>query len=87
MQNNTMTNLPQGWEVKKLGDIVKLKNGFAFKSNLFCDIGIPIIRIKNIQNDDLKGARLYIDKLELYFDELLKTNTDLNLLCNKWGFK
>ncbi|EAL6090588.1 restriction endonuclease subunit S, partial [Campylobacter coli] len=53
MQNNTMTNLPQGWEVKKLGDIVKLKNGFAFKSNLFCDIGIPIIRIKNIQNENI----------------------------------
>ncbi|EAH4642156.1 restriction endonuclease subunit S [Campylobacter jejuni] len=48
-----MTNLPQGWEVKKLGDIVKLKNGFAFKSNLFCDIGIPIIRIKNIQNENI----------------------------------
>ncbi|EKM9891546.1 restriction endonuclease subunit S [Campylobacter coli] len=53
MQNNTMTNLPQGWEVKKLGDIVKLKNGFAFKSNLFCDIGFPIIRIKNIQNENI----------------------------------
>ncbi|ECR2443857.1 restriction endonuclease subunit S [Campylobacter coli] len=53
MQNNIMTNLPQGWEVKKLGDIVKLKNGFAFKSNLFCDIGIPIIRIKNIQNENI----------------------------------
>ncbi|ELJ5538594.1 restriction endonuclease subunit S [Campylobacter coli] len=48
-----MTNLPQDWEVKKLGDIVKLKNGFAFKSNLFCDIGIPIIRIKNIQNENI----------------------------------
>ncbi|EAK5201206.1 restriction endonuclease subunit S, partial [Campylobacter jejuni] len=46
-------NLPRGWEVKKLGDIVKLKNGFAFKSNLFCDIGIPIIRIKNIQNENI----------------------------------
>ncbi len=53
MQNNIMTNLPRGWEVKKLGDIVKLKNGFAFKSNLFCDIGIPIIRIKNIQNENI----------------------------------
>ncbi|ECV9652882.1 restriction endonuclease subunit S, partial [Campylobacter jejuni] len=50
---NKMTNLPRGWEVKKLGDIVKLKNGFAFKSNLFCDIGIPIIRIKNIQNENI----------------------------------
>ncbi len=43
--------------------------------------------IKNIQNDDLKGTKLYMDKLELYFDELLKTNTDLSLICNKWGFK
>lgn len=43
--------------------------------------------IKNIQNDDLSGARLYIDKLELYYDELLKTNTDLNLLCKQWGLK
>ncbi|QOQ89728.1 restriction endonuclease subunit S [Campylobacter peloridis] len=48
-----MTNLPLGWEVKKLGDIVKLKNGFAFKSNLFCNDGIPIIRIKNIQNENI----------------------------------
>ncbi|MFY0745401.1 restriction endonuclease subunit S [Campylobacter sp. LH-2024] len=48
-----MTNLPQGWEVKRIGDIVKLKNGFAFKSNLFCDKGIPIIRIKNIQNENV----------------------------------
>lgn len=43
--------------------------------------------IKNIQNDDLSGARLYIDKLELYFDELLKTNTDLSLISKQWGFK
>lgn len=53
IMENKMTNLPRGWEVKKLGDIVKLKNGFAFKSNLFCDIGIPIIRIKNIQNENI----------------------------------
>lgn len=44
------------------------------------------LAIKNIQNDDLSGAKLYMDKLELYFDELLKTNTDLSLICNKWGF-
>ncbi|EAK0804954.1 restriction endonuclease subunit S [Campylobacter lari] len=48
-----MANLPRGWEVKKLGDIVKLKNGFAFKGNLFYDTGIPIIRIKNIQNENI----------------------------------
>lgn len=45
-----LKKIPQGWEVKKLGEIVELKNGFAFKSNLFCNVGIPIIRIKNIQD-------------------------------------
>lgn len=46
-----MTKLPNGWEVKKLGDICKLQNGFAFKSSLFSKNGVPIVRIKNIQNE------------------------------------
>jgi len=43
--------LPEGWEWKKLGEIVKLQNGFAFKSKLFVDSGLPIVRIKNIKNE------------------------------------
>lgn len=35
MQNNTMTNLPQGWEVKKLGEIGEIVTGSTpSKSNL-----------------------------------------------------
>ena len=40
-------NLPAGWECKKLEKITKLQNGFAFKSNLFTESGLPIVRIKN----------------------------------------
>ena len=44
-------SLPKGWEWKKLGKIAKLQNGFAFKSKLFVNDGLPIVRIKNIKNE------------------------------------
>lgn len=39
------------WEVKKLGDICEIQNGYAFRSALFREQGLPILRISNIQND------------------------------------
>ena len=44
-------SLPDWWEWKKLGKIAKLQNGFAFKSKLFVNDGLPIVRIKNIKNE------------------------------------
>ena len=35
-------------EWKKLGEVCQFKNGFAFKSSLFKESGLPIIRIGNI---------------------------------------
>lgn len=40
----------EGWEIKKLGEVCEIINGFAFKSQLFKDIGDDILRISNIQN-------------------------------------
>ena len=50
---------PDGVEFKKLGEVCDFVNGFAFKSSLFKNIGLPIIRITNINGisinmDDLK---------------------------------
>jgi len=39
------------WEVVKLGEVVKVFNGFAFKSEDYVDNGIRLIRIKNVQKD------------------------------------
>lgn len=39
---------PDGVEFKKLGEVCDFVNGFAFKSSLFKNIGLPIIRITNI---------------------------------------
>lgn len=41
-------------EWKKLGDVCKLQNGFAFKSELFRDHGTPIVRITNISDNNIK---------------------------------
>jgi type I restriction enzyme S subunit len=50
-------------QIKKLGDVCEFQNGFAFKSNLFKDKGLPVLRISNIQNDGLSYNRLvFFDK-------------------------
>ena len=42
--------MKDGWEIKKLGEVCDIINGFAFKSQLFKDCGDDILRISNIQN-------------------------------------
>lgn len=39
----------EGWTYKKLGEVCDVLNGFAFKSNLYVDKGIRVIRITNVQ--------------------------------------
>ncbi|WP_294314990.1 restriction endonuclease subunit S [uncultured Chryseobacterium sp.] len=50
----------------KLGSVCKLRNGYAFKSSAFVEIGVPIIRISNI-NDNLvtpeKAVRIAYEKI------------------------
>ena len=41
--------IPEDWEVKPLGDIIKLQGGYSFRSENFSDIGTPVIRISDIQ--------------------------------------
>lgn len=43
--------IPKGWEVKKLGSIVSVLGGYAFKSAWFQDSGVKVLKIKNINNN------------------------------------
>ena len=43
--------IPEGWEVKSFGSYSKSKGGFAFKSEWWSDSGIPVIKIKDIQEN------------------------------------
>ena len=43
--------MKQGWEIKKLGEVLKIQNGYAFNSKLFTiEAGTPLIRIRDIKN-------------------------------------
>ena len=43
--------IPEGWEVGNFGDYAQVKSGFAFKSTWWQDSGIPVLKIKDIQED------------------------------------
>src|SRR5690242_19196182 len=44
-------NIPKGWISTKIGNIVRLINGRAFKPIEWSKQGLPIIRIQNLNND------------------------------------
>lgn len=51
-------NYPE-WEDKKLLNVIGIQNGYAFKSNLFSEKGMPIIRITDINKSTVKKGTVY----------------------------
>ena len=45
----------------KLQEYIQIQNGYAFKSNLFQNFGIPVVRITNVEN-----GKLNLDKVVYY---------------------
>ena len=41
--------MKQGWEIKKLGEVCEVLNGYAFKSELYTNEGVRVMRITNVQ--------------------------------------
>ena len=56
--------LPKGWVETNLDSISYIKNGFAFKSSQYVKSGVPLVRISNIQNDqiNLKNEIVFLKK-------------------------
>jgi type I restriction enzyme, S subunit len=50
MEEMILPDLPKGWERARLGDVMNLINGFAFKPLHWKNQGFPIIRIQNLNN-------------------------------------
>ena len=74
--------MKQGWEIKKLGEVCEIINGFAFKSQLFKKIGDDILRISNIQNGTIDDKdivhfskedypRINFDKYAVYPNDIV----------------
>lgn len=61
---------PDGVEYKELGAVCKFQNGFAFKSSKFTNDGLPIIRITNIQKQDVDISSLVYFNKQDYTENL-----------------
>ena len=64
--------MKKGWEYRKLGEICDFRSGFAFKSNKFTKIGEPIIRISDIQNEEIDDSNLVYFDPKSYTEDLSK---------------
>lgn len=63
--------IPDGWEVKTIGDYCESTGGFAFKSSWWVDKGEPVIKIKDIQENytiDLSDLS-YVDLSDKKIDD------------------
>ena len=67
--------LPKGWEVKRLGEVCKLKNGFAFKSDNYQENGVPVIRISDINSGIVSSKdAIRVEAKDDYENYLVETN-------------
>jgi type I restriction enzyme S subunit len=68
-----INGLPEGWEVKTVRVLAEIKSGFAFKSEWWTNTGVPVIKIKDIQNNTLNLTAFdyveqkYADKAKNYY--------------------
>jgi len=55
------------WEQVRLGELAKLQGGYAFKSSMFKEKGIPIVRISNILPEitDYNQEFVYYDEIKI----------------------
>lgn len=59
MLDSPLGKIPEGWEVKSIGDLCTVVPGFAFKSKDWQKKGVPVIKIKNILDSNtvnIEGA-------------------------------
>ena len=71
----------KGWELKSLSEVCHFQNGFAFLSKTYKESGLPILRITNIQNDEIdtnvlvyfdeKDYRVNLERFKVYKGDLL----------------
>jgi len=73
----TENNIPKHWQVKNLGDVCKLKNGYAFKSNEYENTGVPVIRISDINSGIVSSQKAVRVKANEEFENYLVENNDI----------
>jgi type I restriction-modification system DNA methylase subunit len=76
-----------GYKMVKLGDIVDIVNGFAFKKNDFIKNGTKVVKIKNVKNGviELNSIDSFVEYNKTYSKYLLINNDIVLSLTGKNG--
>lgn len=75
------------WQIKKLGEIVQIQNGFAFKSSDYVDSGFFVMRITNVQDGiiELNNPKYISQSIRSFGNFILKENDILMSLTGNVG--
>jgi type I restriction enzyme S subunit len=71
MKHKNRTSLPPGWQLKQLGDVIDIRNGYAFKSGDFASEGVLLIRQSNLSSSGIATNKpIYLPEryIEKYAD-------------------
>jgi type I restriction enzyme S subunit len=70
-------DIPKGWRLKKLGEVCKLKNGYAFKSDSYENSGVPVIRISDINGGIVSSHKAVRVQSDGEYENYLVENNDI----------
>jgi type I restriction enzyme S subunit len=85
--DSELGSIPKGWEVKRLGDYITHKKGFAFKSSWYQPIGEMVVRVSDTTNNsiDIKSCEKISSELASnYQDYALKTDDVVIATVGSW---
>lgn len=69
----------RGWKKMPLGDIAEIQGGFAFKSQDLGEVGIPVIKIGNVQDGflDVHNCQRLPENVASLYEKFLIAETDI----------
>lgn len=50
--------MQNGWTTSKLGELIQTLKGYAFKSQWYSDVGVPLVKVSNFTDDSIDIERL-----------------------------
>ncbi len=50
--------VPEHWEIRRLKTVARIQGGYAFPSEAFCDVGVPVIRMNNLRRGRLDFTQI-----------------------------
>ena len=75
--NQRKNQLPKDWKQVRLGEVCKLKNGFAFKSTDYVNEGVPVLRISDIKSGSVRADKSVKVVLKKEYEEYVVLENDI----------